>query len=335
MFTILGQHLTVLSICWIAVTGCTIVFLLVSAISMLPKLRLRGTLAAAGQTLAVTGIFLVASGITAYGSIHPATRAAPAARTVSQETAANPLGANLPANPVVTAPGAPLANDGSGGHVVFTFDDGPGPDTPSVLAELKLLHVPAVFFVIGEKTAERPGIVKAEVAGGDVVGNHTWDHKSLTGKGTGAAPLTGAQVRSELLLADGAITTAGAPQPTLWRPPYGAVSPADITVASSLGLRLVIDSSSNNSITDSEDWAGKTPAQIASVVEASLGDWGGTPSVHGGTRIVAFHDGLTTAPNTVKALPLIVAWMNAHHFGATLTLPADSTGGIPADGTGS
>ena len=109
--------------------------------------------------------------------------------------------------------------------------------------------------------------------------------------------------------------------------PYGAVNAADIAVANSLGLRLVIDSSNDNSITDSQDWAGKTPAQIASLVEASLADWGGTPSVHGGTRIVAFHDGLTTAPNTVKALPLIVAWMNKHHWAATLTLPANTTGG--------
>ena len=158
------------------------------------------------------------------------------------------------------------------GHVVFTFDDGPDVHTPSVLAELKLLHVPAVFFVIGEKAAERPGTVQAEVAAGDVVGNHTWNHKSLTGKGTGAHR-SPRRRPNELVLADGAITSAGAPQPTLWRPPYGAVSAADITVAQSLGLRLVIDSSNDNCITDSQDWAGKTPAQIAGIVEASLADW--------------------------------------------------------------
>jgi hypothetical protein len=50
---------------------------------------------------------------------------------------------------------------------------------------------------------------------------------------------------------------------------------------------------------------------------------------------MAFHDGLRTAPQMIAALPLIAAYMNAHHLGATTTVRPDATGGIvPDDNTG-
>ena len=120
-------------------------------------------------------------------------------------------------------PGAPLDNDASAGKVVFTFDDGPDVHTLAVIAELNELHVHGVFFMIGEKIAAHLPAVSAEIANGEVIGNHTWNHRSLTGKGTGTRPLTQAQVRAELAQTDAAIVAAGAPQPSLWRPPYGGV----------------------------------------------------------------------------------------------------------------
>ena len=231
----------------------------------------------------------------------------------------------LPPAPVA---GAPLANDAVAGRVVFTFDDGPDANTAQVIAELNALHLHGVFFLIGDKVAAHRQIVAAEVANGEVIGNHTWDHKSLTGKGTGTRPLNQAQVRAELTRADAAITAAGAPEPTLWRPPYGGVSAADDATARALGLRVVLDSGAN--IVDSNDWAGLSPQQIVARVEPRLRD---------GT-IVAFHDGLPGGAQTVRALPLIVAWMNAHHLGATTAVRPDATGGVvpypgarPAGGT--
>ena len=225
-------------------------------------------------------------------------------------------------------PGAPLTNDASAGKVVFTFDDGPDVHTPAVIAELNALHVQGVFFLIGKKVASRQQIVAAEVASGEVIGNHTWDHPSLTGKGTGTRPLSQAQVREELTRANAAIVTAGAPEPSLWRPPYGGVDAADAATARVLGLRVVLDSGDN--IIDSNDWAGLSAEQIARRVDPRLRD---------GT-IIAFHDGLHTAPATIRALPLIVAYMNAHHLGATTAVRPDATGGVvpypgarPAGGT--
>ena len=279
-------------------TVTTIIFLIVAAISALPKMK-------AAYTACIAVIFLAASGITAFGSIPSLLPAAAGS-----------------ARPV---PGVPLHSDASAGRVVLTFDDGPDFYTAQVIAELDKLHLHGVFFDIGWKAAAHPELVRAEIANGEVVGNHTWDHKSFTGKGGGVTnkPLTQAQVRAELSEADAAIISAGAPKPTLWCPPYGAVNAADEQTAASLGLRVVLDSGPN--IIDSNDWAGLTAARIAARVDPRLRD---------GT-IIAFHDGLRTAPQMIAALPLIAAYMNAHHLGATTTVRPDATGGIvPDDNTG-
>jgi peptidoglycan/xylan/chitin deacetylase (PgdA/CDA1 family) len=293
--------MSVLQWCWVAVAVTTVIFLIVAAISALPKMK-------AGYTAGIAAVFLAASGITAFGSLSP----------ILSAVGLRPPGLSAPYKlPAAPAPGVPLANDARNGRVVFTFDDGPDVHTGQVIAELNALHLHGVFFTIGDKAAAHPEIIRALVANGEVVGNHSWDHKSLTGKGTGTRPLTHAQVRDELSRADAAIVTAGAPEPLLWRPPYGAVNAADDAIARSLGLRIVLDSGTN--IVDSNDWDGLTAAQIAARVDPVLRD---------GT-IVALHDGLRTAvPATIRALPLIVAYMNAHHLSATTTVRPDATGGV-------
>jgi peptidoglycan/xylan/chitin deacetylase (PgdA/CDA1 family) len=292
--------MTVLQLCWVGVTVCTVIFVIVAAISALPKMK-------TAWTAGIAAIFLAASGITAFGgiaSLLPVSATAVAATT--------PL--RLPPAPYS---GAPLSNNASAGWVTFTFDDGPDVNTPEILAELNELHLHAVFFAIGDKAAVHPDMIRDEVASADVVGNHTWDHQSFTGKGTGKPPLTPAQVRAELTRASAAITAAGAPQPSLYRPPYGGVNAADDATARSLGLRIVLDSGDN--IVDSNDWAGLSAAKIAARID---------PVLRNGT-IVAFHDGLNPAgTHTAQALPLIVAYMNAHHLGETAEVRPDATGGI-------
>ena len=64
--------------------------------------------------------------------------------------------------------------------MALTFDDGPGPYTPQVLAELRSLHVRATFFVIGRNVRQSPDTVRALRDAGMVVGNHSWSHPQLT-----------------------------------------------------------------------------------------------------------------------------------------------------------
>ena len=102
----------------------------------------------------------------------------------------------------------------------------------------------------------------------------------------------------------------------MWRPPYGGVNRADEKTAQSLGLRVVLDSGTN--IIDANDWEGLSAAQIAAGVN---------PVLRNGT-IIKFHDGLRQAPQMIQALPRIVAYMNAHHLGATTDIRPNATGGV-------
>src|SRR5262245_35801576 len=59
----------------------------------------------------------------------------------------------------------------------LTFDDGPDPEhTPRILDQLSRLGVRATFFVVGERAAAHPDLVKRIVNEGHEIGNHTWTH---------------------------------------------------------------------------------------------------------------------------------------------------------------
>src|SRR5438105_6207789 len=62
-------------------------------------------------------------------------------------------------------------------QAMLTFDDGPSPVyTPIALAILARYHVHATFFLVGKNAAAYPDLVRRIVAGGNVIGNHSWDH---------------------------------------------------------------------------------------------------------------------------------------------------------------
>jgi len=228
---------------------------------------------------------------------------------------------------VVAAHAATLNNDCSAGRVTFTFDDGPDANTPTVLNTLQRLGVKAVFFVVGEQLAGEPAnqaTLRKEAAGGNTIGNHTYDHASFTGASTGVPALTDAQILSEMHQTDAQITALGLPAPTLYRPPYGDINPHDDLLLRNAGYRIVMPWGAN--IVDSRDWTGISAAQIASNVTNGYTLNGFVYPGIKADSIIAMHD--TADNNTNGALPAIVNYMNAHHLCATPTVRPDATGGI-------
>jgi peptidoglycan/xylan/chitin deacetylase (PgdA/CDA1 family) len=88
-------------------------------------------------------------------------------------------------------------------QVALTFDDGPDPAaTPRLLRLLDERDVRATFFLIGERAARHPELVRAIAAGGHEVGNHTWRHRNawLLPPGAAAREITeGARILGEIL----------------------------------------------------------------------------------------------------------------------------------------
>src|SRR3954452_3388663 len=77
------------------------------------------------------------------------------------------------------AAAAQLSKDCSGGYVAFTFDDGPGPNTPAVLQTLQSLNLKATLFVVGDKldaSAANREALRTELVSVYAVQNDTYDH---------------------------------------------------------------------------------------------------------------------------------------------------------------
>jgi len=227
----------------------------------------------------------------------------------------------------------PINSDCSGGYVTFTFDDGPGPNTPTVLQALISLNIKAVFFVNGDHLdgqAANQQTLRDEVAAGYDIENHTYDHASYTGASTGTTPLTADQVTSELQNAAAAIVNAGGRQPTLYRPPYGDVNSYYDLIAQHLGYRIVMPwGTPTGNIVDSQDWTGISSGQIASNVINGYTKSGNFYPGMKADSIVSLHDGeYNTTANTIGALPAIADYMNSKHLCSTSVVRPDATGGV-------
>jgi peptidoglycan-N-acetylglucosamine deacetylase len=240
---------------------------------------------------------------------------------------------------------APLNGNASAGSVILTFDDGPDEYTQALLTELRKLHVHAVFFVFGWKALAHPALIHEELADGDLIENHTWDHLSFTGASTGTAPLAAAKVRAELSSTQKALASLGVPAPRYYRPPFGDISAAGNDVAASLGLTIVqpFSVTQSGNITDSRDWTGISAAQIVHDVTHGYpitqdGQQSWRAGIHGGS-VIGFHDSspgdcdpsaalCSDVRQTILALPGIVAWLNSHHLGVTTRFPGAMTGGM-------
>lgn len=80
--------------------------------------------------------------------------------------------------------------EGAGQRVWLTIDDGPSADTPALLALLARHQARATFFLVGERAAAQPALVRAIVAAGHSVGNHSHSHPQAWWWALGPAALS-------------------------------------------------------------------------------------------------------------------------------------------------
>ncbi|MFJ7746798.1 polysaccharide deacetylase family protein [Peribacillus sp. NPDC097295] len=102
--------------------------------------------------------------------------------------------------------------------IALTFDDGPHPkNTTAILKSLKKHHSHATFFVLGSRVDHYPDVLQKMLAQGNEIGNHSWDHPQLT-------RLSKKKIRSQINKTQLAVQKASGYEPTLIRPPYGAIN---------------------------------------------------------------------------------------------------------------
>src|SRR5204862_7283673 len=105
-------------------------------------------------------------------------------------------------------------------QIALTFDDGPDPDvTPRVLDVLRAHGAKATFFVLGERAARFPDVVRRIRDEGHALGTHTQHHRLRFHFGSAA------YVAREITDAIDAVSAITSTRPTLFRPPQGLRTP--------------------------------------------------------------------------------------------------------------
>lgn len=163
------------------------------------------------------------------------------------------------------------AASGNNKLVALTFDDGPGKETARLLDELKAHGMKATFFVVGERAAAYPDLLRRMADEGHEIGNHTYAHSNLTS-------LDAYGIWDSLTKTDDAVQAACGRVPTLMRPPGGNYNDTVKALTSDLGQRIIYWT------VDTRDWQSRNVSAILKTAFQS-----GRYGIHDGA-IVLMHD---------------------------------------------
>ena len=186
------------------------------------------------------------------------------------------------------------ASDMGAHGVNITIDDGPDPTwTPQVLQLLKQYGVKATFCMIGPEAEAHPDLVKAVVAAGHRLCDHTVSHDTTMDKKSEAYQ------SQEILDAARMITKAsGGVRPLYYRAPGGAFTPYSRHLAASQGMRPL------GWNVDSKDFELPGTDAIIATVKSEL--------PNGPT--ILFHDAGGDRSETVAALREILPWLKQQGY---------------------
>ncbi|MFE0510035.1 polysaccharide deacetylase family protein [Streptomyces sp. NPDC058964] len=209
-------------------------------------------------------------------------------------------GANTSGKPSQSRRAAPVsaeivhASDRGTRGVNITIDDGPDPTwTPQVLQVLKDYGVKATFCMVGTQAQAHPELVKAVVAAGHRLCDHTVSHD------TTMDTKSDAYQSQQILDAERMITKAsGGVRPLYYRAPGGAFTPYSRKLAASRGMRPL------GWNVDSKDFERPGTNAIVSTVKSEI--------PNGPT--VLFHDAGGDRSQTVAALREVLPWLKQQGY---------------------
>ncbi len=189
----------------------------------------------------------------------------------------------------------------SGLGYALTFDDGPhAQGTPAVLEILARANVRATFFLVGEQVRRNPTLAREIAGAGHGIGLHCYRHRNLL-------RLTPGQVRDDLDRAQELIGDHAGIAPALYRPPYGILNAAALSLARARGWRTMLWSHWGR------DWEARaTPQSICSRVTDGVDD--------GAVLLLHDADDYSAAGSwqrTVAALPHVLETLEERGLSAT------------------
>jgi peptidoglycan/xylan/chitin deacetylase (PgdA/CDA1 family) len=202
-------------------------------------------------------------------------------------------GAKAPGGKPVSVDIAHASDRGARG-VNITIDDGPDPTwTPQVLQVLRDNGVKATFCMVGTQAQAHPDLVKAVVAAGHRLCDHTVSHDTTMDKKSQAYQ------SQQILDAARMITQAsGGVRPLYYRAPGGAFTPYSRHLAAAQGMRPL------GWNVDSKDFERPGTNAVITTVKSEISN--------GPT--VLFHDAGGDRSQTVAALREVLPWLKQQGY---------------------
>jgi peptidoglycan/xylan/chitin deacetylase (PgdA/CDA1 family) len=257
--------------------------------------RLRTMPQAAAIVMAVL-VVVLASVATAVLAHNPGRTSAPTGSGGGTGALANPARTtHAPAHTVQPVPDSIQHQPEAPGMAVnITIDDGPDPVwTPQVLAVLEQYGVHATFCMVGPQAKAHPDLVRAVVAAGHRLCDHTVSHNESMDH----RPF--AYQKKEILDALDMIEDASGGAPVqYYRAPGGAFTPASRALAAQHGMRPL------GWNIDTKDFARPGAGEIMETIKYEI---------HNGPTIL-FHDGGGDRSQTVEALKQALPWLKQQGY---------------------
>jgi peptidoglycan/xylan/chitin deacetylase (PgdA/CDA1 family) len=176
--------------------------------------------------------------------------------------------------------------------IALTFDDGPWPvSTAKIVSELKAADVQATFFELGSQIGSRKKLSQSVIAGGNVIGVHSWNHAIMVRRSASVN-------KADLAKCKKAVFAATGVTPTWFRPPYGSTNQTLRKTAEKLGLRQVIWT------VDTLDWKYRTTSSVVSRTMSGARDG----------SVVLMHDGGGPRGATAAAVPIVIKKLRAKGY---------------------
>lgn len=165
--------------------------------------------------------------------------------------------------------------------VALTYDDGPSNHTNIILKVLDKYDSAATFFEVGNRIASYKSVVKKINSMGCEIGNHTYEHKILSG-------CSKAQIKKQIDQTNSALKKVIGKKTIITRPPGGSHNK---TIDSIINTPVILWS------VDTLDWKNRNAASVTNAVLKNVKDG----------DIVLMHDLYeTTAEASKKIIPALV-----------------------------
>ncbi len=116
--------------------------------------------------------------------------------------------------------------------IALTFDDGPSEQTEKALRILKKYNAKTTFFVLGKKIKNNNKTLRKIIQQGSEIGNHSYNHFSLTGKSIRFS-------KQQIEKTDDELSKLNI-QTKLFRPPYGKLNYGSLIVARNLNKKIIL-----------------------------------------------------------------------------------------------